>query len=155
MLQAIGNSCAEVSKTMSETTNWAGKARPQRKVVVVDDDAACGRILQEGLALEGYAVKTTTQSIRAYDLVCDFRPDLVILDWMMPYLQGDDIARLLRMNQDTAAIPIIFMTGNALSVLYSRLPRDMQDIPCLLKPFRFDALFETVEREMRVHRLTT
>jgi CheY-like chemotaxis protein len=139
----------EVGKTMIESAKWAGTERPQRKVVVVDDDYAYGRILQEGLVLEGYRVKATTQSIRAYDVVCDFQPDLVILDWMMPYLQGDDIARLLNMNPATANIPIIFMTANSLNSLYSRLPHNMRDIPCLLKPFSFDALIQAIETRIR------
>ena len=148
MLQAIDDSCGQVIKIMMESTHGMGTGRPQRKVVVVDDDIVCARLLQEALALEGYVVKSATQSLRAYDVVCDVQPDLVLLDYMMPYLSGDDIARLLRMNPATAPIPIILMTATTLSGLYSRLPQDMQDIPCLLKPFSVDALIESIEREM-------
>src|SRR5437764_15273097 len=80
-----------------------------KKILVMDDDPTIADLLREALADEGYETYMTTQSLRFYDAVQEYKPDLILLDLMMQYLDGRDDLKLLEMTE--FKIPVIVVTA--------------------------------------------
>ena len=79
------------------------------QLLVVDDDPQLREALTRALALDGYDVATATNGAQALDAVSRQRPDLMVLDVMMPYVGGLDVCRTLRDRQDR--LPILVLTA--------------------------------------------
>ena len=92
----------------------------QERILVVDDEADTIELLQTLLEGEGYAVDTAADGRVALDMVHTARPDLVLLDVMMPELDGLQVCDHLRFNPATRDVPIIFLTAKQDSVTKSR-----------------------------------
>lgn len=111
-------------------------------VLVVDDDDAIVEVIRSALEDEGYRVLSAVDGA-ALGLARDQRPDLILLDIMMPVMDGVEVSRRLRADSTTARIPIIVMSAN------SRLSSVAEAMPVndrLPKPFELVDLFDAVER---------
>lgn len=82
-------------------------------VVVVDDDTAILDSISQILKDAGHQVKTTTDALHALELIGREQPDLVILDILMPDINGIDICRRLRADPFLSRLPIIFLTAKS------------------------------------------
>jgi two-component system alkaline phosphatase synthesis response regulator PhoP len=82
-----------------------------QRILVVDDDASIVKIMRGYLEQAGYAVLTAADGDRALQLVRQERPDLVVLDVMLPQRDGLDITRRIRADATLAATPIILLTA--------------------------------------------
>jgi len=80
-------------------------------VLVVEDDRDIGELLEYNLARNGYEVRVATTGEEALEEVKKRSPDLIILDLMLPGVDGIDVCRMLRADPDTAAIPILMLTA--------------------------------------------
>ena len=78
-------------------------------ILVIDDDRKLLDMIRRTLAYEGYQVKTATNGREALEQVQTYRPDMIILDWLLPVLQGVEVARRLRTAGDE--IPILMLTA--------------------------------------------
>ncbi|MEO7745506.1 MAG: EAL domain-containing protein [Actinomycetota bacterium] len=85
--------------------------RPAATILVVDDEPANRKLLQALLAPEGYVVRTAASGREALDLVARQPPDLVLLDVMMPELDGYAVAAALKADPSTARIPVIMVSA--------------------------------------------
>ena len=83
-----------------------------KRILVVDDDPTIADMLEQTLLQEGYSAKKTTHSLRMFDEVREFHPHLILLDLMMPYLDGSDELRLLALHPDTANTRVIMVTAD-------------------------------------------
>jgi CheY-like chemotaxis protein len=84
----------------------------QRKILAIDDEAGFTRLLKLNLeASDRYLVQVENDSKMALPAALDFRPDLVLMDVMMPGLDGGDITSLFSEHSDLAKTPIIFLTA--------------------------------------------
>ena len=81
------------------------------KVLVVDDEFSIRQMIVMSLQSNGYDVVEAEDANSAKAMIVDDRPDLVLLDWMMPGMSGLDFARWLRKNDLTADLPIIMLTA--------------------------------------------
>lgn len=81
------------------------------KILVVDDHAASRMGAVAVLAMEGYEVIEADSGFTAVELVAQKAPDLILLDVMMPEMDGFQVCQLLKQNEHTRLIPIIFITG--------------------------------------------
>jgi CheY-like chemotaxis protein len=80
-------------------------------VLVCDDDALVADLLTHRLAGRGYRVSVAADGREALERVAETRPDAILLDAMMPIMDGYEVLRRLRADQATAAIPIIMLTA--------------------------------------------
>jgi DNA-binding response OmpR family regulator len=78
-------------------------------ILVADDDPGIRSFLRRGLRLEGYGVIEAESGEAALDLTHTANPDLIVLDWMMPGMNGPDVLRQIR--TEGLKIPVIFFTG--------------------------------------------
>src|SRR5437763_15602590 len=79
------------------------------RVLVVDDDPQLRDALSRALELDGYDVSTASNGVEALDAISRARPDLMLLDVMMPYVGGLDVCRTLRERKDK--LPILVLTA--------------------------------------------
>jgi CheY-like chemotaxis protein len=88
-----------------------------RKVLLVDDDPLILKIYQEGLARHGFQVDTAADGLAAVQTLRADRPDVVILDLMMPKLSGVDVLKFIRSRADLAKLPVVVVSNVYLSEL--------------------------------------
>lgn len=81
-----------------------------KKILVVDDDAGMILLLQKWLKVAGYTTATALDGYTALDKVKSESPDLILLDVLLPDLNGTDVAKKILEDSNTQGIPIIFMT---------------------------------------------
>ena len=78
------------------------------RILIIEDDQAILKLLQRGLAYEGYTVDTATEGRSGLSLARDHQPDMVILDWMLPGMDGLEVCHRLRMG---GKVPILMLTA--------------------------------------------
>ena len=84
-------------------------------ILVVDDDPDIARFVEVNLRSAGYDVSVASDGVEALEKAGTLRPDLVLLDVMMPLIDGFEVAQRLRRNPQTASTSIIMLTAKALS----------------------------------------
>lgn len=82
-----------------------------KRILIADDEEDLRLLVQITLENPSYHILTAVDGCRAVDAVCKQIPDLLILDWMMPGLNGCEVVKILRQNPDTAGIPIVMLTA--------------------------------------------
>ncbi len=80
-------------------------------VLIVDDEEAILTLLRYNLEKEGFKVMATGDGAEALTMVKERRPDIIVLDWMLPGLSGVEVCERLRGNDDTKGIPIIMLSA--------------------------------------------
>jgi len=89
------------------------KAIMAKKILAVDDEKHIVRLIQVNLERAGYEVVTANDGAQALEMVAADRPDLIVLDWMMPQLNGMETLKRLKANEATADIPVIMLTAKS------------------------------------------
>lgn len=87
------------------------------KIVVVDDDPVTGRVVVRWLQTHAHHAFLCTDSSEAENTIRIYRPDVVLLDVLMPGISGPDLALLLRRNPETKNVAIILLSGMAVQEL--------------------------------------
>ena len=85
----------------------------KHKILIVDDEAAIREMVAVALEMADFQVLEAENAQRGHELIVDERPDLVLLDWMLPNISGIELARRLKRDEATAEIPIIMLTARA------------------------------------------
>jgi two-component system OmpR family response regulator len=99
--------------------------RPLNKICYVEDDEDIQRIVRMSLERVGkMTVEIVTDPLQAIGVMMAFKPDLVMLDWMMPGLDGPALFKKMKEDPATAALPVVFITAKAQS-------RDMAELMAL------------------------
>jgi two-component system phosphate regulon response regulator PhoB len=83
---------------------------PGEKILVVDDEENIRELVRYNLAREGYQVTTVGSGEEALKLACEKHPDLIVLDLMLPGMDGFAVCRQLKNDSRTAHIPIVMLT---------------------------------------------
>jgi CheY-like chemotaxis protein len=110
-------------------------------ILVVDDEFGVVEVLTAALEDEGYRVMVAANGRHGLDRLAEHRPDLVIVDFMMPILDGAAMAKAMKGDTAYANIPIIMTSAVAESTLRERF----DDYEAFLrKPFRAEALVKLV-----------
>jgi DNA-binding response OmpR family regulator len=84
-------------------------------ILVVDDDPVIQKLLAVNFEMEGYRVVTAGDGVEGIERVHRDRPDLVLLDVMMPRMDGIEVVRSLKADKATAGIPVILLSAKAQS----------------------------------------
>ena len=85
----------------------------EKNVLVVEDERAIREMVVFTLKRAGFAVREAEDAAGARHAIADQRPDMVLLDWMLPDLSGLELARSLRRDQATRELPIMMLTARA------------------------------------------
>lgn len=85
----------------------------QKSVMIIEDEPDAAELFAEMMRLNGYRVLKTYSSTPALTLIAQERPDVIILDIMMPDISGLDVLRYMRSNTDLASIPVVVVSARA------------------------------------------
>lgn len=96
------------------------------KILLVDDDMTLHEMYAERLKADGYVIVSAYDGEEAIDKVYREMPDVILLDIMMPKINGIDVMKKLREDEKTAGIPIILLTA---------LVQEINKIKEMMKPF--------------------
>jgi DNA-binding response OmpR family regulator len=120
------------------------------KILVVDDVPENVRLLEAVLVPRGYEVVTASNGLAALELVEAEEPDLILLDVMMPGLDGYGVCTHLRANDDTAMLPVIMVTSSIGQEKTKAIEAGADDF--IPKPFNHDELLTRVRSLLRIKR---
>jgi CheY-like chemotaxis protein len=127
-----------------EQRTASGQSTVGRRVVVVDDEPSVRMICRFNLIAAGMEVREAVDGGEALSTIRDEVPDLVLLDVMMPNLDGWEVARALQNDPRTRELPIVFLTARAEQTDRERAA-DLGAVGYVLKPFDPVALPSTLE----------
>ena len=116
----------------------------QNKILIVDDNTDLLTVLRLGFSKSGFVVRTADNGVDALKKVRSFAPDLILLDLIMPEMDGFAVCETLKKNPATADIPIVVLSG-----LSSQLSRfaglESGADEYLTKPFNFSEVLARVK----------
>jgi len=94
--------------------NSCGCAKPgtNKTVLVIDDGDSERSFLIRSLKKAGYSVIDASRGDQGLELAESQQPDMILLDYMMPGMDGNEVCRKLKNNPKTKAIPVVFLTGS-------------------------------------------
>jgi len=124
---------------------------PSARILIADDDPTNIAILTKSLSEAGYAVVSATDGARAVEIANEELPDLILLDIMMPRLNGLEASQALKSNEATASIPVLFVTAQTAS---ERIVDAFKHggVDYITKPLRVDEVLARVSVHVRLQR---
>jgi CheY-like chemotaxis protein len=118
----------------------------RRRVLVVDDDPQLRELLQDVLADEGYVVQSANHGAAALDVLGTWHPDVILLDLMMPVMDGMSFRAEQRRRELALEVPIVVLSAAREARLTAMA---LGATATLAKPFDLAELLDTVERAVR------
>lgn len=123
----------------------------KKKILVIDDEVSLCRVIKLNLeSSDKFQVRTESKGTRGLTTALEFKPDLIILDYIMPDVDGGDVALQLQKNNMTKDIPVIFLTAIATK-------EDTQDDGALIggrfvlaKPVSTEKLIKSIEKRLGI-----
>jgi DNA-binding response OmpR family regulator len=112
-----------------------------KTIVVIDDEFGLVDVLAASLSDAGHRVLTASNGLQGLEKMAEYSPDLVMLDFMMPLLDGPGVLRAMAGNPKLATVPVIMMSSMPESLVRTRCDGY---VAFLRKPFDFVALMAAV-----------
>lgn len=112
-------------------------------ILVVEDHDDSRRMLVDMLAQAGFRVLTATDGAEALRLLASERPDLIVLDLILPWVNGVEVLRTVRDHPQLRIVPVLVVTGTQTSEFELRTFRPVR---VLRKPLNVDAVVPTIQQ---------
>lgn len=119
------------------------------KILVVDDEPDVVRLVEFRLQREGFEILTCSDGRSALDLLETEKPDLIVLDIMMPLMDGMEVLRQIRSHRATSRIPVIMLTAKTASVTVDEA-RQLWVSDYVMKPFDPEKLVTKVKKALKL-----
>jgi len=87
------------------------RKKQNKKVLIVEDDALLLRVLSEIFSSEGFEIATVENGLEVVDLVKNFSPDIILLDLIIPGIDGFAVLKQLKANETTKKIPVVILSN--------------------------------------------
>lgn len=118
-------------------------------ILIVEDEVGIVKFLQQGLQEEGYIITTASDGLMGLEHTQKTSFDLILLDWMLPKMNGLEVCKAIREKDDTT--PIIFLTAkDTVQETIEGLKAGANDY--MKKPFSFEELIERIKIHFRVQK---
>ncbi|MDN3673398.1 response regulator transcription factor [Flavobacterium branchiarum] len=115
-------------------------------ILIVEDEAGIVQFLKQGLEEEGYKITAVSDGLAGFELAQKEKFDLILLDWMLPKINGLDLCKAIRIKDTTT--PVIFLTAkDTVLETIEGLKAGANDY--IKKPFSFDELIERIKIHFR------
>ncbi len=123
----------------------------KRRILIVDDDRDSTHLIKILLEkISHYLVLEENEAAKAHESARDFRPDLILLDIMMPQIDGGDIAAQIDADPGLQRTPIIFLTA-LVTKAEAKAGLHIQGHPVLAKPIDIPELINRIEENLPAH----
>lgn len=139
----IGTETAVITPTPSQ--NITGYEEPQRRILVVDDHAENRLVLLDLLEPLGFEIGLAENGKEAVDMMAQFKPDLILMDLVMPVMMGFEAAAAIRQMPEFSTIPIIAVSASVLE-LYEENSKQVGCDDFLTKPVDTDKLLSLLQK---------
>ncbi|HJT80454.1 MAG TPA: response regulator [Chthoniobacterales bacterium] len=116
------------------------------RILLVDDEESFTKVTQ--LTLTDYDIVIENDSARALERAREFKPDLILLDVMMPNFDGGDVAAQIRQEADLKQVPVVFLTALVTHKESAKRPV-MGGYPFIAKPVTPELLAQKIEKHLR------
>ena len=121
------------------------------KILVVDDSKFARAIVINGLKKEGFEICEAENGKESVDIAKIEKPDLILMDVVMPVLNGIEATRILKNLQETKKIPILILTGqNSKEEILEGFNAGADEYLC--KPFKFNELLSTIKTLLNLYK---
>lgn len=118
-------------------------------ILIVEDELGIVQFLQQGLQEEGYEITTAYDGSKGFELIQNQKFDLILLDWMLPKINGLDLCKAIRVKDEIT--PIIFLTArDTVQETVEGLRAGANDY--IKKPFSFEELLARIKIHFRTHK---
>lgn len=124
--------------------------KAHRTVLVADDEKDIVDLVSYNLTREGFDVLAAADGLESLKIIRKHRPDIVILDWMMPGMDGLEVCRRLRQDPETSRIPVIMLTAKS-DTVDKILGLEMGADDYVTKPFHVRELVARIHALLRRH----
>jgi len=118
------------------------------KILVVDDESGFTQMLKQ--VLTRYEIRAVNDAPRALETAREFQPDLILLDVIMPRLEGGDLAVQLREDPILRRVPIVFLTAIVPPKEIGHGSQLLGGYPILAKPVKVEDLISCIEQSLAV-----
>ena len=115
-----------------------------KKILLIDDEKDFIETVSFSLTTNGFDVSTAPDGPSGIEKARSYKPDLIILDLMMPGMDGHEVARSLKSDKATADIPIIVLTATVTKELGQKV-RETKATDYMIKPCDLDELFKKIK----------
>jgi len=126
----------------------------KKKILVVDDDPGAVELLREILSVQNFRVISATNGDEAVKKVREEKPDVVVLDVVLPGLSGVDVCRILKQDKTTHSIPIVMLSGRAMETRDKVTGFEAGADDYLTKPFEAKELVARIRALLRRYELS-
>jgi PAS domain S-box-containing protein len=128
------------------------QATTQARILIIDDTPDTLRLLTSTLIHQGYAVDQLPNGASAVDYVRHSQPDLILLDVMMPGVDGYEVCERLKFNETTRHIPVLFLSGiddspNKVKAF------ELGGVDYVTKPFQIEEVLARIEYQLKLYQL--
>ena len=86
---------------------------PAKQILIVEDERPIREMIAFGLRRGGYEVREAADVSEARSSIANYRPDLVLIDWMLPDMSGLELTRAIKRDKETQDVPVILLTARA------------------------------------------
>ena len=122
----------------------------RKRILVIDDEASITRTMKVNLERTGvYSVRTENQAAQALPAAREFKPDLILLDVMMPDKDGGEVASEIQSDPDLQRVPIVFLTAIVSKKETGGEPLESGGQTFIAKPVDLHSLIEVIEENTR------
>lgn len=122
----------------------------RRKILIIDDEPSFGDMVKLNLEDTGkFEVRIETEGSKAVSAALEFKPDLILLDVIMPGLDGGEVVVLLKSEESLKDIPVIFLTAIVRDKEVAAKDGIISGYPFLAKPVSTDDLIACIEENLK------
>lgn len=145
--ETVLNTCAEIIESISPDHDGGLGEDRKKQILIVDDNAMMLRNIKN-LLQDKYQVAVAASGAQAFTQIGRKKPDLILLDYEMPIMNGEMVFEMLLQDEDTRDIPVVFLTGiSSKDVVNSIL--QLKPAGYILKPPAKERLLETIDNVLR------
>ena len=117
-----------------------------KRILIIEDEIGISNFLTQGLEEEGFDIVMANNGVTGLELALSIKPDLILIDWMLPKLSGIEVCKRIR--QKNKELPIIFLTArDTTQETIDGLKAGANDY--IKKPFSFEELLERIKIHFR------
>jgi len=117
------------------------------RILIIDDEPGFTRLIK--LVMKRYDIREENDPLRAFETALSFRPDLILLDVIMPDLDGGNLAAKFRSEALLKHVPIVFLTAVVSEREVGDTPKQIGGFPFLAKPVSPEALERCIEQYLQ------